>query len=296
MPPKPCKPGQERNPLTGRCKKIARTRKRVPVVSFVPPVPPQVKVSNDRSEINRLEKELGQVSRELRLSKTANEKTSRKLELCLGREEDLVNENILLSSSLEQASEDLRKCKGKKTFFNFFRNRTTRSQGLNSPVNTAVQQQQISFISNLVGEMSSTDLISLEDFKLGEYVKENKKHIAFIIDNNFKPMDKRNIKFEGNQFYECKSPNGFIVQTMENTKGPRLIGLRKIGAFGYIPEDDMKRIMDSPDNVHILKSTKKGEAFVSKDVLDGGTVVSAAHCQAGASDNIYNLEFSFKFN
>jgi len=129
-------------------------------------------------------------------------------------------------------------------------------------------------------------VMTLEDYTVSEFLKQEKTHIAFIMDSTFIPVNKENIQFEENQFYECN-------QSLSDKIGPRLVGLRRIGGYGYLLEDDMEEVMVSTDNVHILEIIKRGQSFISEEGLDDDTD-SAIHCQSGSPDNIYKISRSFR--
>jgi len=346
MPPKPCRPDQVRNPLTGRCKKIARSRVERPIVPVIPTTVSggdtslQNELNNERSRnaeleeiilnlrrVNRseLEIELRDTKRSLGIAQRESQRFREDARACRSRIDDILTRQeeirvqpvpVVIS---EEERERLRRQRIADRSLQIIANREAqtgqtiedlnqagainrrinqdniaRSRDVINPVSVSDNSNSIP-ASNIVGEMMSQDLITLEDIKLSEFVQENNDHIAILIEDVFKPINKNNIEFQDNLFYECKDANGFISQQMNNTVGRRLVGLRKIGGFGYLSEQEMRIIVNSKDNVFKLEKVKIAQAFVGQGVLAGGTVVSSLHCQPGAPDTIYRLSFSFKF-
>ena len=188
----------------------------------------------------------------------------------------LKQENKVLTESLADIVEKLRVCNSRP------RNTNTDIPGMSS------------FISDQISKLSANDVLMAEEVNVGDFLNDDKDNIVFVIDGKFATIiSKENLNLEDptSLFYECTRVNSF---SRENTTGPKLFALRKIGGVhgGLVWLEDVKKIKEeSTKNAFVLEKVKSIETIVSMDVLDNNRIVSGTHCQPGLNDTVYKVSF-----
>ena len=148
------------------------------------------------------------------------------------------------------------------------------------------------FAIDVIGNMTSFDLIEVRDVTVKDFLRESSDNVVFVRSSNAFIVDRNDINFQ--VFYECKEANGFLNQTLENTIGPKLTHLKKIGMHGgFISMSELKNNLISSNNVFVLREVKKIDSVVTEEVINGGDLVSAEHCNP-KNDIVYEISFSLK--
>ena len=196
------------------------------------------------------------------------------LEVCNTEKNTLTQEKNILTESLTDIVEKLRVCNS--------RPRNTDITGMSS------------FISDQISKMSANDVLMAEEVNVGDFLSDDKDNIVFVIDGKFATIiSKENLNLEDptSLFYECIKVNSF---SRENTTGPKLFALRKIGGVhgGLVLLEDVQKIKkDSTKNAFVLEKVKRIETLISMDVLDNNRIIGGTHCQPGLNDTVYKVSF-----
>ena len=196
------------------------------------------------------------------------------LEVCNTENNTLTQEKNILTGSLTDIVEKLRVCNS--------RPRNTDITGMSS------------FISDQISKMSANDVLMAEEVNVGDFLSDDKDNIVFVIDGKFATIiSKENLNLEDptSLFYECIKVNSF---SRENTTGPKLFALRKIGGVhgGLVLLEDVQKIKkDSTKNAFVLEKVKRIETLISMDVLDNNRIIGGTHCQPGLNDTVYKVSF-----
>ena len=191
-------------------------------------------------------------------------------------------ENKILRESLTDIVDKLKVCNS--------RSRNTNVNSMSSFPGVS------SFISDKISKMRANDALMNEEVNVGDFLNDDKNNIVFVVDGFATIISKENMNLEDptSIFYECIRVNSF---SRENTTGPKLFALRKIGGNGLVWLEDVKKIKeDSTKNAFVLEKVKSIETIVSMDVLDNNRIVSGTHCQPGLNDIVYKLSFGVHVN
>ena len=198
------------------------------------------------------------------------------LEVCNTENNTLTQEKNILTGSLTDIVEKLRVCNSRP------RNTNTDIPGMSS------------FISDQISKMSANDVLMDEEVNVGDFLSDDKDNIVFVIDGKFATIiSKENLNLEDptSLFYECIKVDSF---SRENTTGPKLFALRKIGGVhgGLVWLEDVQKIKkDSTKNAFVLEKVKRIETLISIDVLDNNRIIGGTHCQPGLNDTVYKVSF-----
>ena len=141
------------------------------------------------------------------------------------------------------------------------------------------------------------DAIMMEDISLADYLKEDENNILFQFQNHYYPSSKDTINHQitpTNMVYECKEPNTLRPENI--IKEAPLFRLQSLALpVQYIYLCQINALLDSTAQVYKIKLSspeKNLASVVSKEVLDGGTYVSASHCQDGQGGKVYTIEIA----
>ncbi|MDA7495351.1 hypothetical protein N8459_02470 [Nitrosopumilus sp.] len=128
-----------------------------------------------------------------------------------------------------------------------------------------------------------------------EEFKENPDdYIIFIVNNAYyfstKQIIRKAIHDRENIRYEC-----LALKTMRPENIVRENPIIQVRSFGlpvqYIYLGELLTLLDLPNHIYkINKTNKELASTVSQTVLDGGSQLSASHCQGGQGGFIYSLE------
>ena len=190
-------------------------------------------------------------------------------------------ENKILRESLTDIVDKLKVCNSRSINTNVIRD----IPGMSSFPDMSI------FISDKISKMRANDALMNEEVNVGDFLNDDKNNIVFVVDGFATIISKENMNLEDptSIFYECIRVNSF---SRENTTGPKLFALRKIGGNGLVWLEDVKKIKeDSTKNAFVLEKVKSIETIVSMDVLDNNRIVSGTHCQPGLNDIVYKLSF-----
>jgi len=152
------------------------------------------------------------------------------------------------------------------------------------------------FTTSIIGDMISFDTINLEDISVRDFLKESEDNLAFIQNKKAFVINRNNIPFKGNAFFECKEANGFLNQTVENIVQPKLMHLKKMGLHtGFISMNELKNKLISSDNIFVLKEIKNIQSVVNEEVVfdEDADVTSRDHCGVNP-DIVYEISFGLK--
>jgi len=150
-----------------------------------------------------------------------------------------------------------------------------------------------SVIENVTSRLSTFDVIMAEEILVGEYLSQDPNHVVFLIGKLAYGVDKTSIDMD-DTFHECKSANGHLMQSRENVIDTELVNLRKIGGSGFVPLNEISRARRLDSNLYVMEKVRDIPTVVSRNVLLGGSVVSAMHCQPGFDDILYKISSHLK--
>ena len=274
---KKCKPNQARNPETNRCKDITRLQLQQRRID-----------ENARRQIN------------LSLLHPNNQHDQHDVEeesaiqLLQEHNDDLVEENRELKINLNVLQDDNRRIQISLADI-VDKLRICNSRPRNTNTNTDITGMS-NFISERISKMNANDVIMAEEVNVGEYLKDDKDNIVFVIDGRFPTIiNKQDMNLEDptSLFYECIEANSAFSQD-DNITGPKLFSLKKIGSIrgGLIWLEDVQKIKENTTkNAFVLEEVKRIETIVSMDVIENQNLVSGTHCQPGLNDTVYKLSF-----
>ncbi len=147
---------------------------------------------------------------------------------------------------------------------------------------------------NISKTIEFTDPITLEDLnvKIEDYVKEDDDNLVFVYDTNRYFLTKRSIidmMRRDATIYPCFSADTMNPNNIGFNK--QLFNLRNIGLFSSYP-CNISALYENPQIqlFALFTSDKEFPAFISHDVLNQGTMVSALHCQAGSGSKVSVLK------
>lgn len=150
-----------------------------------------------------------------------------------------------------------------------------------------------SVIENVTSRMTTFDVIMAEEVLVSKYLSEDPNHVVFLVGKLAYGVDKTSIDMD-DTFHECKSANGHLMQSRENVVDTELVNLRKIGGSGFVPLNEISRAKRLDSNLYVLEKVRDIPTVVSRNVLLGGSVVSAMHCQPGFDDILYKISTHLK--
>ena len=132
---------------------------------------------------------------------------------------------------------------------------------------------------------------SEETINIGDYIEEDKDNIVIVYNNNNYFMTTREIiqmQLDDATFYPCKEVDMMIPENIIMTQ--RLYDLKKIG-FPYGVFANINSLDENKgfQTFALVPLNRSYPSFVSKSVLDGGSYVSALHCQEGQKSKISYL-------
>ncbi len=141
------------------------------------------------------------------------------------------------------------------------------------------------------------DFISLEENVVADYLKENKDNIVIVDEKqNYTLSSKSNIKKAlsdpNYQYYACKGVLDVLDVRGKYIDDVIYFKLQIIGVMTgeVVPFNDMLAIVTGNQQiVKIMNTNLRLPAMVSLRVVDGGSLVSASHCQAGTEHKIARI-------
>ena len=137
------------------------------------------------------------------------------------------------------------------------------------------------------------DAMNISRQTIYTFLEEDEQNIVFITNGNAELTNINTIRsvYKDAIIYECYKAGTMRPENI-NKKNP-LFNLRKIGltVANYTYLNQIKYILNNPseDRIYNLEIDNTVESVVSQSVLDGGTYVSAQHCQAGQGADVYNI-------
>jgi ankyrin repeat protein len=143
---------------------------------------------------------------------------------------------------------------------------------------------------NITKTAKILDLIELseEDVNIEDYIEQDKDNIVIVYNKNSYYLTKRSIinkQIKDALIYPCLKPNTLRPENILRNKP--LYDLKKIGfVYGYPCVINI--FLNNPDSqlFALINTNETYPSFVSHDVLNGGTMVSALHCQSGQESKI----------
>ena len=155
----------------------------------------------------------------------------------------------------------------------------------------------IRFPINITKTTESYDPIEMETikFNIGEYIAEDPDNIILMYEKNKYFPTKystvlKQIKDNNFVFYGCKTVEGML--NPENIdKEQMYLNLNSIGfPIGGI-KCDFNKLIDNQNHqlFGVYNTNKSYPSFVSLDVMEGGDMVSALHCQSGQDAKISKI-------
>lgn len=140
----------------------------------------------------------------------------------------------------------------------------------------------------------STDLISLEEVSVKEFLEESEKNIVIIEpDGSASLVSSDGIDFES-IFFECKEAIDDIIRgpSDENViSSVKLLNGRHFGSWGYYSVAEIKKAAEMKERILSSSLDRRAVSITSRGVFLGTeSSVSASHCQSGQDANIMKLK------
>ena len=140
----------------------------------------------------------------------------------------------------------------------------------------------------------ATDLISLEEVSVKEFLEESEKNFVIIEpDGSASLINSDGIDFES-IFFECKEAIDDIIRgpSDENViSSVKLLNGRHFGSWGYYNNAEIKKAAEMKERVLSSSLDRRAVSITSRGVFLGTeSSVSASHCQSGQDANIMKLK------
>ena len=140
----------------------------------------------------------------------------------------------------------------------------------------------------------ATDLISLEEVSVKEFLEESEKNFVIIEpDGSASLINSDGIDFES-IFFECKEAIDDIIRgpSDENViTSVKLLNGRHFGSWGYYNNAEIKKAAEMKERVLSSSLDRRAVSITSRGVFLGTeSSVSASHCQSGQDANIMKLK------
>jgi len=151
---------------------------------------------------------------------------------------------------------------------------------------------------NITKTVHFSDPITLEesDITISQYMSSDPRNVVIMYQKSdvagendyfFTTRDVIDIQINNpsNIFYGCKEPTEalYITNAFVSSQTRRYFNLSSIGFVYSTGYCDISLLLDNPDQqlFALYKLQRSFPAYVSKDTLQGGNVVSGLHCQEG---------------
>ncbi len=141
------------------------------------------------------------------------------------------------------------------------------------------------------------DSVTQETVKIHDFLEESTDNICIKINNSYfltsKTIIKLQLQDKSNIKYGCKRAGTESIYVLDsNILNTEYLSMSAVLSLQILVDVNVIKssIIDSSSNLFYLKqTTKKFPSIISKAFIDGGSGVSADHCQPGKETFVYNV-------